>query len=261
VRVLNNAKASTSTSMCDLVDSAVPTTVICTLRGTTSGFVDLSAYCPGSVTPIAKCAAATGAVCNISKAYDQSGAGLFGDATQATAANQPFLTFNALNGLPAIHCTSAVQCVLITTLTVTLGPPFTISEVGFHDNASVSQPILAGSTSTTSLSWNPLTAGQVGCNATTGIDNSATDLAWHGMSCQLGTSANINLDGVSIVTGSTGAGGFSAETVRLFRSAAGLHQAQGQVMEVMVNAAQTTNADLNNLFSNMNGANGYNGAL
>src|SRR5450631_3562536 len=50
-RVVDVAHASTSTSLCDLVDNAAPTVVICTLRGTTSGFVDLTAYCPGSVTP------------------------------------------------------------------------------------------------------------------------------------------------------------------------------------------------------------------
>jgi hypothetical protein len=32
-------------------------------------------------------------------------------------------------------------------------------------------------------------------------------------------------------------------------------------LELMINAAQTTNTDLNNLFSNMNGPNGYNGGL
>jgi hypothetical protein len=260
-RVLNNAKASTSTLMCDLVDSAAPTTVICTLRGTTSGFVDLSAYCPGGLTPAAKCAATSTTKCNIAKVYDQSGAGLFGDATQITAIDQPFLTFNALNGLPSIHCTSTVQCVLVSTNSVTLAPPLTISAVGFHDNATVGAPIFGGNTSTTSMNWNPLVAGQIGCNATTGIDGSVTDLVWHGISCQLGSSANANVDGASLVTGSTGAGGFSAETVRLFRGPGGIHQAQGQIMELMVNAAQTTNADLNNLFSNMNGANGYNGGL
>src|SRR5258708_4464076 len=54
-RVYNASLASTATSLCDLVDSAAPTVVICTLRGTTSGFVDLAGtYCTGSVTPAAK---------------------------------------------------------------------------------------------------------------------------------------------------------------------------------------------------------------
>ena len=70
-RVLNASLASTSTNLCDLVSSSAPTVVLCTLRAAATGFADLSAYCPGALTPAATCAAATGGTCNISKAYNQ----------------------------------------------------------------------------------------------------------------------------------------------------------------------------------------------
>jgi hypothetical protein len=260
-RVLNTAKATTATPMCDLVDSTAPTTVLCTLHGTPSGFVDLSAAGCGGTTPAALCAARTGGVCNISKAYGQDGTGLFGDFTQTVAADQPFLTFSALNGLPSITCTTTVQCVLSSTVSGTLAPPFSVSVVGIHGNTTVPGPILAAGTSTTGMSWNPLSASTAGCQGSSGIFGTSSDTTWQGMSCQFGTSGNLNINGSSVVTGSTGTQGFSAEALRIFRSQGGIHQGQGQILELMINAAQTTNTDLNNLFANMNSANGYNGAL
>src|SRR3981081_854042 len=64
-RAYSSAQASTAISFCDLVASGFPTVTLFTLRGSSAGIVDLSAYFPGSVTPAAKCATATGAVCNI----------------------------------------------------------------------------------------------------------------------------------------------------------------------------------------------------
>ena len=43
-RVYNASKASTSTSLCDLV-AVTGGAVVCTLRGTASGFVDLAVFC------------------------------------------------------------------------------------------------------------------------------------------------------------------------------------------------------------------------
>jgi hypothetical protein len=260
-RVLNTAKATTATPMCDLVDSAAPTTILCTLHGTPSGFVDLSTAGCGGTTPAALCAARTGGVCNILTAHDQSGSGLFGDFTQTTAADQPFLTFSALNGLPSITCTTTVQCILSSTVAGTLAPPFSISAVGVHGNSTVPGPILAAGTSTTEMAWNGLNPSTLTCEGSSGIVGTSSDTAFQGMTCQYGTSASVNINGASVATGSTGTGGFSAEALRIFRSQGGIHQGQGQILELMINAAQTTSTDLNNLFVNMNGPNGYNGGL
>ena len=63
-RAVDSTKTA-GTSLCELVDSAAPTTVICTLKLGANGFVDLAstANCTGGVTPTTKCAAATGGVC------------------------------------------------------------------------------------------------------------------------------------------------------------------------------------------------------
>ena len=50
--VYKNSLANTSTSMCDVVASTGGAAV-CTLRGSASGAVDQTAYCPGSLTPAA----------------------------------------------------------------------------------------------------------------------------------------------------------------------------------------------------------------
>lgn len=85
-RVYNASLASTSTSLCDLVASTGGAAV-CTLRGSSSGKVDLAAsYCAGT-TPSAACAAASGGSCKVSKVYDQIGA--TGGFVQATLANMP----------------------------------------------------------------------------------------------------------------------------------------------------------------------------
>jgi hypothetical protein len=113
VRVYNAAYANGTNSLCDLVDSAAPTTAICTLRVKTNGLVDLT-----GVTPATKCSAATGGVCNVSKIYDQAGS--TGGFIQTTAGNQAKLSFNALNSLPGIACTSAAATSLSTSGSVTL---------------------------------------------------------------------------------------------------------------------------------------------
>src|ERR1700733_14347786 len=100
-----SSSVASGTNMCDLVDSAAPTTVICTLQTGSNGKVNLTGtYCTGGVTPATKCAAATGGLCNISKIYDQAGS--TGGFIQATVGNQAQLTFSALNALPGIKCTS-----------------------------------------------------------------------------------------------------------------------------------------------------------
>src|SRR5690348_15562028 len=82
-RVFTTAQASTSTNMCDLV-ATTGGAAVCTLRGSSTGFVDLAAsYCAGT-TPAAACAAASGGACRVSKVYNQVTGNATGDWTQAT---------------------------------------------------------------------------------------------------------------------------------------------------------------------------------
>jgi hypothetical protein len=78
--------ANMSTNMCDLVASTGGAAV-CTLRGSASGAVDQSGYCPGGLTPSAACAAASGGSCLVTKVYDQTGHSV--DLLQATLSAMP----------------------------------------------------------------------------------------------------------------------------------------------------------------------------
>jgi hypothetical protein len=262
-RADNVAHASTSTSLCDLVDSAAPTVVICTLRATASGFVDLvGTYCAGGVTPATKCAAATGGVCNVSNAYGQIGG--VGNAINVTAASQPFLVFSGLGGLPVMKCTAA-NCVLIAGSAFTLAQPFVLSAAYIRTTTGTTGgPIVSAGTSSTLIgSSNGGSANIFECFAGTGTFKAATDAAWHGgIALFNGTTTNIiSVDGSNTSSTNCGTGGFSAESVRLFRSAGGLTQLAGSIAEAMIVGSTASTGDFTNLFNNMNGANGYNGAL
>jgi hypothetical protein len=127
-RVYNLASATTSTSMCDLV-AVTGGAAVCTLRGSSSGLVDLTAYCPGTTTPPAACAAASGGSCKVTKMYDQTGSG--NPITNATLATMPTITFAAQNGLPSVNFLNANSTVLATASQIPgLTQPFTVSWVG-----------------------------------------------------------------------------------------------------------------------------------
>lgn len=112
--------------MCDLV-AVTGGAAVCTLRATTTGYVDLTAYCPGSLTPAAACAAASGGSCRLTKLYDLvAGTNPF---IQATLANMPNVVFSTLNGLPAVQCVSANSTNLTTTSTVTIAQPYYLTAV------------------------------------------------------------------------------------------------------------------------------------
>jgi hypothetical protein len=263
-RVVNVAHASTSTSLCDLVQSptgASPGTAVGTLRARATGFVDLSAYFAGSITPAAACAAITGG-CVVSKAYGQIGG--VGDAINATNANQPLLVFSGVGGLPVMKCASA-SCVLIAGSAFTLAQPFVLAAAYIRTTTGTTGgPIVsAGTSSTLNGSSNGGTANIFECFAGTGAFKTATDAAWHGgLALFNGTTTSIiSVDGSNTGSTNCGTGGFSTEGVRLFRSAGGLTQLAGSIAEAMIVGSTASTSDFTNLFANMNGANGYNGAL
>jgi hypothetical protein len=262
-RAVNNAHASTSTSLCDLVDSAAPTTIICTLRATASGFVDLTAYCPGSVTPAAKCAAATGGVCNVLNAYGQIGG--IGTFNNTTASAQPFLVFSGLGGLPVMKCTAAT-CLLVTSSSFTQAQPFVMSAVYIRTTTgTATSQIVGGRTSTTSInSSSSGVANRFACAASGGGGFiTATDAVWHGgIALFSGTSGSIiSVDGSNAASANCGTGGLSAENMDMFRGAGGINQMAGSIAEAMVIGSTASASDFTNWFSNANGSNGYNAQL
>jgi hypothetical protein len=250
-RVYKASLASTSTSLCDLVDGAAPTVVICTLRGTPSGLVDLTAYCPGGVTPAAKCAATTGppaGSCNISQAYDQSGNSR--PVVQATAASQPFLTFSALNGLPSIQCTAAT-CVLATAGTYTIAQPITESGVYIMPTGGASDaPIIGQPTVATHIGGSSVSNTAV-VSAGTGVSEAATWNAWHALNGLLSGSGNncaLNVDGTDTASLNCGTDGWTTTNIRVMRGNA--LQLIGSITEAGLLAVTSSPTDRSNICHN-----------
>lgn len=111
-RAYNAAYANGTNPLCDLV-AVTGGAAVCTLRVATTGYVDLTAYCPSSLTPSAACAAASGGSCLISKWYDHQGsANCSGSCDIDTAPGsltKPAITFSALNGLPCATFAGGAQ--------------------------------------------------------------------------------------------------------------------------------------------------------
>lgn len=258
-RVYNASLASTATSLCDLVDSAAPTVTICTLRGTSTGFVDLTAYCPGSVTPAAKCAAATGAICNVQKVYDQTGTG--NHWTNVTSASQPRLTFSALNGLPGLTFAQA-SASTINTAAVTFNQPFSFSGVYKRTSTTNGENVLAGQGS--SVGFGPGGSANVaGVQAPSELTVAATDNTFHAVEAVAnGVSSAIVADGTA-ATGTTGGpSNITAVPLRLGRSTGGF-TLDGTIMEAGIwpTLAMTTGGGSQTDLLNTNqhsAANGYN---
>jgi hypothetical protein len=144
-RVYTAAQASTATSLCDLV-AVTGGAAVCTLRGSSTGFVDLAAsYCAGT-TPAAACAAAAGGSCRVSKLYDQTGNGLH--PLQATLANMSDLAFSALNGLPALTFAGVSQAMVTAGSITSTGEPFAISRVSNRTGAFTAFGIVLGTADT-----------------------------------------------------------------------------------------------------------------
>lgn len=260
-RAYNAAYANGTNPLCDLVDSAAPTTVICTLRVATTGFADLvGTYCTGSVTPAVKCAAATGGVCNVQKVYDQSGAG--NHATNNTAASQPVLTFSALNSLPGLTCASASSTILSTAATFTPSLPYTFTGVAKRTSSFTVQQAIMGFVTTPNILGFFSSANTIlgSLDNTTNLTlGSQADSSFHAMQYVADTSPNavIASDGTE-ASGNSGSGTPSAKTFRICRFSGG-NTLNGVLMEAGwwattgFNGTQRTNMN-----SNMHGASGYN---
>jgi hypothetical protein len=261
-RVYNAAAASTSTSLCDLVDSSAPTVVICTLRGTTSGFVDLAgAYCTGSVTPATKCAAATGGTCNISKVYDQTGNG--NHWTNATASTQPKLSFSAINSLPALVGTSAANTALNNVNTLTIAQPITFTAIAKRTANFTTLQWFQGSSATSVGLAATTSANTWEATAGSALTKAATDSAFHfglGVINGNGTSSIIAIDNAE-TAGAAGTTGLSANTMRILRGNGG-GSCDCTLAEVGIWPSLVSSGNRTSMYNNAtSAASGYNGAF
>ncbi|MGJ4888945.1 hypothetical protein ACQR1Y_12165 [Bradyrhizobium sp. HKCCYLRH3099] len=253
----NGAYASSAGSLCDLVDSAAPTTVICTLKSTTSGSADLAGtYCTGGLTPSAKCAAATGGVCNISKVYNQVSPGTY-DLVQATAANQPPLTFSSTptGTLPAINCgNGSTVSYVASAANMPVSQPFTLAMVINRTTGSTAGGALGPSSA--GLFGSTASANTIGSTWGATLTATMSDAAWHFTSNLVnGASSAINVDGTE-TTGNVGANSINGFPFRICRANA--TQQAGLIAEGIVWGAATTSTDRNNLSINAHSSGRYN---
>lgn len=259
-RVFKASLATTSTSLCDLSDPSAPTVVICTLRATSSGFVDLSAYCPGSVTPAAKCNAVGGNICLVAKIYDQVGTNPLNVGAGGGIA-LPTLLFSALNGLPGITSAVAAGNSLASTSTVTIAQPFSMAAVYSRTgdfttlgtiNSAASNNLVFGGAATASTATLHDPSGAA-------ITSAATDSAFHSLLGVVQTAGNSNrliVDSNAAATGTAGSGGIST-AIRLFRGNFCCN-ITATTMEAGFWSTAFSGGDETALTSNIHGTNGYN---
>jgi hypothetical protein len=231
----------------DLVDQAGANAITISILPT--GFVDVASI-------NAWVAAHTVTTISITKVYDQTLNGRH--AVQATLANMPTLTLNAVNGLPAITNVTATLR-FDSAATLTLAQPLTMMGVakrgataiqgGFLGNSSATTPLIGGHSAT-----------QFEISAGTTQDAVVANAAiWNGYSALFnGASSFTNVNGVDAATaGSPGTGGWSAQGVR-FMQGAGIYDGQVTEAGIWPTSAPT---DRGNLYANQHGPNGYNEAF
>ena len=210
-RAYNNAYAAAAGTLAVLVDSAAPTTPICTLRSLSTGYVDLTAYCVGSVTPATKCAAATGGVCNIWKWTDQSGNG--DDLVMATAVSQPKLGFSVLDSLPCADFTSSSSSIYMASAggALTQAVPFNFMAIAARTaDPTVGNQIVSSGTNAAPYIQYRSSANSIALSAGTQIQTSSgtTDGTFYALIGVVDLAANT--DSVLVVNGAVQAGPSSA---------------------------------------------------
>lgn len=206
-RAASAALASTSTNLCDLV-AVTGGAAVCTLRATTTGKVDLSAYCPGSVTPAAACAAASGGSCKVTQAYGQINGH---NASDSTLASMPALVFSSLGGLPCMQFTSAANAFLKTASFTAIASPQTVYGVMQRTaNFTTHQIVFADNNLDADVGWNASANSLIMESSTTQISAAiASDGAYHAIGFILGASAAFAVDGTTTAaSGSTGTTSF-----------------------------------------------------
>lgn len=256
-RVYSAAKASTATSLADLV-AVTGGAAVCTLRGSSSGYVDLTAYCTGGTqTPAAACAAASGGSCVTCKIYDQTPNNDPWTNTFGSGQCLP-VTFSALNGLPGVTTVNATTSLLVTS-NITQAQPFTFSAVCNHTANDVAATTMVGSSdSTSSLSWIS-GGGSAFIQAGSNVAQTATITTFHALQGVINNASSvIAIDGTE-TSGTAGTGAFNGtQALRVMRGGGG-GTPTGTCMEFGFWGSAFNGTVRTNMNSNQHGAtNGYN---
>jgi hypothetical protein len=256
-RVYSQAKASTSTNLCDLV-AVTGGAAVCTLRGSSSGYTDLTAYCPGSLTPSAACAAASGGSCLVSKAYNQVNPGTLDANTDGTLADDPAMNFSGLNSLPMIQCRTANASNLLSS-TTTQATPLSFSFVGEKVTTVNSGGLIGSNGNPPGIIGGGTNLVGITSNGTNTVTQTASDNSYHAVQALIAsntTNSFISVDGSASGTGNAGTTGYSTSAIAICRGN-GL-RSNANIMEAMVWASDQS-ANFTAINSNQHSAsNGYN---
>lgn len=256
-RAYNASYASSNGNLCDLKDLSTGTVAVCTLKALSSGFVNLtSSACSGS-TPAAACAAAAGGACVIAQVYDQTGNG--NNATQATLANMPGITFADINGLPTINCARNGSN-YVATGNITISQPQVFSIVYIRTAGDTTAMGAFGSAVGAPIVGPAAVANTAGLNAGTAVTASgATDASWNGeQALASGASSAININGTDNTGLSAGTGSGTGTAFRVCRG--NTVQMVGRIAEVgMFGTGGSVSRSA--IYTNEHGSNGYNGAF
>lgn len=243
LRAYNAAYANANGKLVNIVRAS--DSHACDVLAASSGGMGLTANCSGAdngETPATFCNATT---CSIATAYDQTGNG--NNLTQATAANQPALTFNCLGSLPCIDASAGTKCLSVTFTSIA---------------QPVSHSIVANRTANTTTQINMLNGGNgpVWKNVANTVGQfygsfpgaTASDTAWHAMVFVAnGGSAFIDVDGTQ-TAGASGAGTFpnSAAYGMFSQTSTCSATATAQEAEAGFYPLALTNTQANNLCHN-----------
>lgn len=213
----------------------------------TSGFLD-------TASANAFCASTT---CYVTKFYDQSGNGT--DLSQATAANQPSLTFGCLGAFPCIHFAGAQR--LFSAAIAAIPQPLSYSAVAERTgNLTAYNAIVSGGGSPyAEMGFNNaantvyLYAGNVAPTA------NATDNIWHSLNSVFNDSANatvMNVDGADTSLASGTGTGTTTELDMGSRSD-GTNPLTGNIAEVGVWASGLTAGNRSSVSTDQHAAYGF----
>jgi hypothetical protein len=159
----------------------------------------------------------------VTELYDNTSNGF--NVSQATAADQPQLMPNCLNGLPCIYANVSSQS-LRGTITNSANASF--AGVGNRQGNFTSTQVLIGKPGSATLGW-PGVANEIGLDTTSTVLSSVSDGAWHAMQGVYGSTSYVCADG-TCGTGTTSAPGVGT-TVGLMSTAAGGNYLNGYFAE------------------------------
>jgi hypothetical protein len=170
-RAYTAAYAAALNAACDVVDTATGL-ISGTLHFLATGFVNTTEQ-SGAGQP---CLTA----CRIAKMYDQTGNG--NHVVQATLANMPALTFNALNGLPCPAGTGSATTNLASVATIAQAAPYSVTAVAERTGSFTTvQRIIRNGVAGAGLLTFGGTANTIGANNGTTINLTANDGAPHAL--------------------------------------------------------------------------------